>query len=92
MAWGYAADVFEMEDWARADRPRFLPQALLENIDHTFFTPHLGSAVDEIRRDIALEAARHILQALNGENRRERSILLFPRRFAHERILRSILR
>ncbi|MCJ7494675.1 MAG: phosphonate dehydrogenase [Deltaproteobacteria bacterium] len=64
---GYAADVFEMEDWARADRPRFLPQALLENIDHTFFTPHLGSAVDEIRRDIALEAARHILQALNGE-------------------------
>jgi len=64
---GYAADVFEMEDWARADRPRFLSQALLENIDHTFFTPHLGSAVDEIRRDIALEAARHILQALNGE-------------------------
>ena len=64
---GYAADVFEMEDWARADRPRSIPQALLDDIDHTFFTPHLGSAVDEIRREIALEAARHILQALNGE-------------------------
>lgn len=56
-----------MPDMIGVDRPRFLPQALLENIDHTFFTPHLGSAVDEIRRDIALEAARHILQALNGE-------------------------
>jgi len=64
---GYAADVFEMEDWARADRPRSIPQVLLDDTDHTFFTPHLGSAVDEIRREIALEAARHILQALNGE-------------------------
>ena len=64
---GYAADVFEMEDWARADRPRSIPQALLKDSDRTFFTPHLGSAVDEIRREIALEAARHILQALSGE-------------------------
>jgi phosphonate dehydrogenase len=64
---GYAADVFEMEDWARVDRPRSIPRALLDDTDHTFFTPHLGSAVDEIRREIALEAARHILQALNGE-------------------------
>lgn len=64
---GYAADVFEMEDWARVDRPRSIPQALLDDTDHTFFTPHLGSAVDEIRREITLEAARHILQALNGQ-------------------------
>jgi phosphonate dehydrogenase len=64
---GYAADVFEMEDWARADRPRSIPQVLLDDTDHTFFTPHLGSAVDEIRREIALEAACNILQALNGE-------------------------
>jgi phosphonate dehydrogenase len=64
---GYAADVFEMEDWARADRPRGIPQVLLDNADHTFFTPHLGSAVDDVRREIALEAARYILQALNGE-------------------------
>ncbi len=64
---GYAADVFEMEDWARKDRPHSIPQALLEDTNHTFFTPHLGSAVDEIRREIALEAARNILQALRGE-------------------------
>ena len=64
---GYAADVFEMEDWARVDRPRSIPQALLDDTDHTFFTPHLGSAVDEIRREITLEAARHILQALHGQ-------------------------
>lgn len=64
---GYAADVFEMEDWAREDRPRSLPKIFLDDTDHTFFTPHLGSAVDDIRREIALEAARHILQALNGE-------------------------
>lgn len=64
---GYAADVFEMEDWARVDRPRSIPQALLDDTDHTFFTPHLGSAVDEIRREITLEAARHILQAMNGQ-------------------------
>jgi len=64
---GYAADVFEMEDWARADRPCSIPQSLLEDTDHTFFTPHLGSAVDDARREIALEAARNILQALHGE-------------------------
>ena len=28
---GYAADVFEMEDWIRPDRPRSIPKALLEN-------------------------------------------------------------
>jgi len=64
---GYAADVFEMEDWAREDRPRSIPRSLLEDTDHTFFTPHLGSAVDDVRREIALEAARNILSALNGE-------------------------
>ena len=52
---------------ARVERPQFIPQTLLDNTGHTFFTPHLGSAVDEIRLAIALEAARHILQALNGE-------------------------
>jgi len=76
---GYAADVFEMEDWARVDRPRSIPQALLDNTDHTFFTPHLGSAVDEIRLAIALEAARHILQALNGEKPDGAINLISPR-------------
>ncbi len=61
---GYAADVFAMEDWARLDRPLGIPQSLLENTTQTFLTPHLGSAVDDLRRDIALEAAENIVQAL----------------------------
>ena len=64
---GYAADVFEMEDWARADRARTIPQALLDNVEQTFFTPHIGSAVDNVRREIAMEAARNIVRVLNGE-------------------------
>jgi len=64
---GYAADVFEMEDWARTNRPHRIPQELLDNGKQTFFTPHLGSAVDNVRREIAMEAARNILQAFNGE-------------------------
>ncbi|MFZ5452638.1 MAG: phosphonate dehydrogenase [Thermodesulfobacteriota bacterium] len=67
---GYAADVFAMEDWARPDRPAGIPQALLENLGQTFFTPHLGSAVDEVRREIALEAAHNLLQGLRGERPR----------------------
>lgn len=61
---GYAADVFEMEDWAIANRSQTINNALLTDINHTFFTPHLGSAVDEIRHDIALEAAKNIVQGL----------------------------
>ena len=64
---GYAADVFALEDWARADRPRTIPDALLEESAATLFTPHLGSAVGDVRRDIALEAARNIVRALAGE-------------------------
>jgi len=64
---GYAADVFEMEDLARVDRPKDIPSALLGDTGRTLLTPHLGSAVDEARREIAREAARNILQALSGE-------------------------
>ena len=63
----YAADVFEMEDWAREDRPRKIPRRLLEDMNRTLFTPHLGSAVEGVRREIAMEAARNILQALDGK-------------------------
>ncbi len=63
---GYAADVFEMEDWARADRPRMIPPALLAEEARTVFTPHLGSAVDRVRRDIAMTAARDIIAVLEG--------------------------
>ncbi len=62
---GYAADVFEFEDWVRKDRPTCIPPSLMET-SGTFFTPHLGSAVDDARRKIALEAARNILQAFQG--------------------------
>ncbi|MFH0934262.1 MAG: NAD(P)-dependent oxidoreductase, partial [Pseudomonadota bacterium] len=64
---GYAADVFEMEEWARPDRPRAIPQRLLDDVDRTFFTPHIGSAVDTVRLAIELEAAANIVQVLNGE-------------------------
>lgn len=64
---GYAADVFELEEWARPDRPRAIPQALLDNPAQTFFTPHLGSAVAEVRLEIERQAACNIIQALNGE-------------------------
>ncbi len=64
---GYAADVFEMEDWIRPDRPRSIPKALLENTAQTFFTPHLGSAVDNVRIEIERYCARSILQALDGK-------------------------
>lgn len=64
---GYAADVFEMEEWMRPDRPDGIPLALLENHTQTFFTPHIGSAVSEVRFEIEMQAARNIVQALAGE-------------------------
>jgi phosphonate dehydrogenase len=64
---GYAADVFECEDWARADRPREIEPRLRAPDARTFLTPHLGSAVENVRREIELTAARCILQALAGD-------------------------
>lgn len=62
---GYGADVFEFEDWARPDRPNSIPRALLE-AKNTLFTPHLGSAVDDVRYQIAMEAAVSIKDVLEG--------------------------
>ena len=64
---GYAADVFELEDWALDDRPAEIPAGLLEARDRTFFTPHLGSAVERVRVEIGLRAANAIVQHLRGE-------------------------
>jgi phosphonate dehydrogenase len=64
---GYAADVFEMEDWARVDRPREISPRLLRLTDRTLFTPHLGSAVARVRLEIERAAAGNILQVLRGE-------------------------
>lgn len=67
---GYAADVFEMEDWARADRPSGIPHRLLADTGRTLFTPHLGSAVDEVRLAIEMEAASNLLEGLAGRTPR----------------------
>jgi phosphonate dehydrogenase len=64
---GYAADVYEFEDWGRHDRPLGIHPGLLASPDKTLFTPHLGSAVDSVRREIALQAAHAILSALKGD-------------------------
>lgn len=67
---GYAADVFEMEDWALPARPRQVHPELLTD-PRTLFTPHLGSAVEQVRRDIALEAAANIVAVLEGQRPRD---------------------
>ena len=63
---GYAADVFAFEDWALDGRPDELDARLRQARDKTLFTPHLGSAVDDVRRDIALQAAASLVDALQG--------------------------
>ena len=63
---GYAADVFAMDDWALPGRPASVPARLLAH-PRTLFTPHLGSAVDEVRREMSLEAARQVRQVLQGQ-------------------------
>jgi phosphonate dehydrogenase len=68
---GYAADVFEMEDLSLAGRPSRIASSLLAMTDRTVFTPHLGSAVDSARREIALAAARNIADALTGRRPRD---------------------
>lgn len=64
---GYAADVYEFEDWARGDRPREIPEALLAQTDRTCLTTHIGSAVERVRLEIAMEAAINIVQVLQGQ-------------------------
>lgn len=63
---GYAADVFEMEDWACENRPRLVSPRLLVLRDRTFFTPHLGSAVRSTRVAIEQAATDAIAAVLSG--------------------------
>jgi phosphonate dehydrogenase len=65
---GYAADVFECEDWARPDRPLRIDPRLRASGAPTVLTPHIGSAVADVRREIELTAARSILQVLAGRS------------------------
>jgi phosphonate dehydrogenase len=64
---GYAADVFACEDWARSDRPPVIDPRLLAEAAPTVFTPHIGSAVVEVRRKIEADAAHSIIQVLKGQ-------------------------
>lgn len=63
----YAADVFAMEDTYVDGRPSRIPHGLLMH-PRSVFTPHLGTACPEARREIELTAARSVLQALRGEH------------------------
>ena len=74
---GYAADVFEMEDWALPDRPGFIGPRLRAH-PRSLFTPDLGSAVERVRRAIELRAADNIADALAG--RPPRDAINEPRR------------
>jgi phosphonate dehydrogenase len=67
---GYAADVFEMEDWAIEARPREINPALLADRSRTVFTPHLGSAVGRVRHAIELEAAQNVIDVFSGRRPR----------------------
>ena len=60
-----AADVFESEDWVRADRPLEIAAGLRGHAN-TLFTAHIGSAVQRVRLAIELRAAQNICQALAG--------------------------
>jgi phosphonate dehydrogenase len=62
---GYGADVFALEDRSLLNAPAAVPATLLEH-PRSVLTPHLGSAVKEVRRAIELQAAESILQALAG--------------------------
>lgn len=63
---GYAADVFAMEDWMLAGHPAAISDRLLRH-PRTLFTPHLGSAVDDVRLQMSLQAAHQVRQVLDGD-------------------------
>jgi phosphonate dehydrogenase len=63
---GYAADVYEFEDWARPDRPRGVHPGLVALRDRTVLTTHIGSAVTRVRKEIERDAALNVLEALDG--------------------------
>ena len=64
---GYAADVFECEDWARPGRPAAIEARLTRPGAPTVLTPHIGSAVMSVRRQIELSAAASIIEVLAGK-------------------------
>ena len=64
---GFAADVFAMEDWALSHRPPAILPALLAH-PRTLFTPHLGSAVAQVREAIEMSAAESLAAFFSGQS------------------------
>jgi phosphonate dehydrogenase len=54
---GDAADVLEMEDWACRTGPRLFSEQLLKQVEKTLFTPHIRSAADWVRVEMAIQEA-----------------------------------
>ena len=67
---GYAADVFACEDLGRPGRPPGISARLLADDARTVLTPHLGSAVADVRHGIVREAALNVLDWLDGRSPR----------------------
>lgn len=67
---GYAADVFAFEDQAATAPPSQISPRLVADLESTVMTPHLGSAVEDTRREIDMEAARNIVDCLEGRRPR----------------------
>lgn len=57
---GYVADVFEMEDWALKDRPTEIDPRLLAD-SRVVMSPHIGSAIQNVREQIEQEAVQSVL-------------------------------
>ncbi len=62
---GYASDTFELEDWQIAGRPERIADGILQS-SRTMLTPHIGSAVTQVREEIELSAADSIIEVLAG--------------------------
>lgn len=57
---GYVADVFEMEDWALEGRPIDIEPRLIAD-NRAVMSPHIGSAIRDVREQIEGEAVASIL-------------------------------
>jgi len=68
---GYAADVFALEDIGAGKSTHCgIPARLLSDTKRTVLTPHLGSAVRDVRRRIVAEAAANIVDCIEGRRPR----------------------
>lgn len=64
---GYAADVFEMEEFHPQKQTGTIHAKLIECQDRTLFTPHLGTAVPQTRALMAKIQAQAIIDVFNAQ-------------------------